>query len=234
MFLYIKVPSHSSSALENSLQPWIGIYRKPTCTSIRQNTQTNLHCTVYSSIPVLSMPFLSDTKPPNLGIQNMFESRWYKLFAGIPSKASWHLCFWGEIFMVPVQAGADGHLTVLLLLLLLHIFQEMMADYMHRKGTREWLFLQDEFWLLSHMLSALMCRLWLSWMSDSLRSGHDEKPWCTQMVRDRPSHCAAFCQDLSSLPLDETSYLPNRGPKLGGGFWLSCKLFTIFFVAKHK
>lgn len=52
------------------------------------------------------------------------------------------LVFWGEIFMGPVQTGAVGHLTVLLLL---RIFQEMMADYMHKKGTREWLFVQDEF-----------------------------------------------------------------------------------------
>lgn len=93
MFLSVKLPSHSSSALENSLRPWIGIYRKTTCTSIRQNSQTNLHCTVYPSIPVLSLPFLLDTKPPNLGFQNMFDSRRYKLFAGIPSKASWHLGF---------------------------------------------------------------------------------------------------------------------------------------------
>lgn len=61
----------------------------------------------------------------------MLDSRWYKLFAGVPSEASWHpevFFFLGEIFMGLVSASADGHFAESLLC----IFEEMEADHMHK------------------------------------------------------------------------------------------------------
>lgn len=119
------------------------------CKSIRRHTQTNTHYTIHPSIPVLPAPLPADTKPPCTqasrtrstadGMNYLLESH---------PKASWHLVFFeGEIFMGPALASADCCVFA--------------RKWRLTTSTGEWISLLDEVWLLSHVLSAQTCRLWL-------------------------------------------------------------------------
>lgn len=176
------------------------IYKKTTCKSTRQAC-TDTHYTIHPSIPILPVPLPADTKPPcTWGFGVCLTAECINYLLDSHPRLLGFLVFRGEIFMG--LASADGHCAA------------FVGKWMPTTCTREWISLQDKPWLLSHVISAPTRQLWLCWMSDKFRSGYDEKPLCAQMVRDRLSHCAAACQDTSSLLLDETSYIYFISSKL--------------------
>lgn len=94
VFLSVRVPPHSLLALVNRLQPWVGIYSVTACKGIGQRAQTQhtLHNKSLYSCPATTSPRSNQTTLHS-GIQDVSDSTWYELFAGVPSKASWHLGF---------------------------------------------------------------------------------------------------------------------------------------------